>query len=128
MSDGLTGPVKISKEDFEKWYHRLKNIAHLLHQRGYALGGNPKWGSMLRDMQERMMEDETWPHDDPIRVVISNDIAETDILPVDPETLKTLTLAQVNNSTAGYGRYKGLLIPQGDTLHQVDWRRKRNGN
>lgn len=126
MSDGLTGPAKISKEDFEKFYHRLKDVCHLLMQRGFAVGGNPKWKSYLKDMQERMLEDETWPHADAIPVVISKDIAETDIMAVDPETLKTLTLREVNKSGAGFGRYKGLLIPQDDVLHEIDWKRERD--
>jgi hypothetical protein len=124
--DGLTGPVQVSKEDFEKWYHRLKDICHLLIQRGYAVGANPKWKSMMKDMQDRMLEDETWSHADAIPVVFSKNIAESDIRPVDPDTLRILTFKQVNNSSGGFGRYKGLLIPQGDKLHEVDWKRKRD--
>ena len=126
MSDGLTGPVQISAEDKQKWYHRQKDIAHMLVQRGFAFAVNVKWKSMMRDFQEQLIEDETWPHADAIPVVVHPDVSETDIMAVDPETMKTMTLEKANGSQAGFGRYKGLLIPQGDTLHGIDWKRDRS--
>lgn len=124
--DGLTGPVQISAEDKQKWYHRMKDIAHMLHQRNLGFAVNVKWKSMMADFQEQLIEDETWPHDDPISVWTHPDVKETDIMATDPTNMRLMTFAQANNSTAGFGRYKGLLIPQGDRLHEIDWKRDRS--
>ncbi len=124
-NDGLTGPVQISAEDKQKFYHRVKDICHMLLQRKLAIAVHPKWKGLMADMQEEMMEDPTWPHKEAIPVVVTWRVKDTDIMAFDPVKGQPITLTEANGSGAGFGRFDGLRIPQGSKLHDIDWTRKR---
>lgn len=122
MSSGLTGPIKLSNEDMEKFYHRVKDICNMLVWRGYGLAANPEWKHYLKDVYERMVEDDTWPHKNKVPpLVLSKDVDRLALMAVDTDTMKTITFEQVNNSRKGFGKFKGLLIPESAKLHDVDW-------
>ena len=118
MTDGFTGPSQLSKLEKEMWYHRFKDFANPIQQRGFAIGCHPVKKQFLIDQLERLKEDETWTHGENVPpLVVTKQINEDDIRPVDRETLKVLTMKQVNKSKKGFGRYKGLYIPNSDGLH-----------
>jgi hypothetical protein len=107
-----TGVVAPPKEVMEAWYHRFKDICHFLQQRSHGLAINRQDQGLVKDSLERMQEDDTWPHGREVPpVFVMPDVTAGEILAVDPETAKVLTLAAVNKSRKGFGQFRGLWTP-----------------
>lgn len=121
--DGFTGPLRASKEQLETWYHRMKDFMNVLQSRQMGVACHPSREPVIRDMLERLIEDDTWPHDEVPPLVTSITVKPEEIRPVDLETMKTIHLQQVTNSRRGFGRFGGLLVPKGkgEGLHDP-WR------
>lgn len=108
-----TGPVKPTKEQWEKWYHRMKDFINPIHQRGYGIVCNPKDEAMMKDMLERLVDDETWPHDGVPDLVTTKLIPEGQVQPISVEDLKVVRMREVVGSNRGFGRFNGLALPSG---------------
>lgn len=117
MSDGVTGPVQIPKEVFERWYHRMKDFLNPIHARGFGIACHPEDKAMMVDMLEQLGEDDTWPHDEVPPLLASKRVKRGEVRPVDKDTLAVVTMAHVNNSKKGFGRFNGLYLPTGTELH-----------
>lgn len=124
MSD-YTGPVGPTKEAWEKWYQRMANVARMLwhpeRRQGFAC--NAKDEAMMRDMLDRLKDDEDWQWDEVPPLVVSRVVPPGEIRAVDPNTIEILRFDQVLRSNKGHGRFAGLLTPQRDELHNP-WRQK----
>lgn len=121
-----TGPLKPPKVVFEQWAHRMKDFLNPIQQRGFGIAINPKDKGMIVDMLEWLKEQDTWQHGHEVPpVVVTSRVKEGEIRPVDPETLKVLTMAQVNKTRTGFGRYGGLLLPNRDGIHDP-WKKGNN--
>lgn len=118
----------VSRAEWEVWYHRMKDMLNPIQQRGYAIACNPADKAMMVDMLERLQEDDTWQHGEDVpALLVTDQIKRGEIRPADGETLKIITMAQVNNSRKGFGKFNGLLLPKRDGLHVPTWQRKNDG-
>lgn len=117
-----TGPVGPSREDREKWYHRFKDFCYVLMHRNFGIVANPAEKGLVKDSLERMQEDESWTYGKEVPpVFFTSRVKRGEIRPVDPATMKELTMAAVVQSQRGFGRFSGLWTPGRDGLSNP-WR------
>jgi len=109
-----TRPMRVPDDQMEDWYVRFKNVAGMLHQRSYGIGCNPKDQAFIRDMLERLAEDEDWRHEEVPILVIHRGIAEGTFMPVEnaAATAKIITMRQAVKSRTGLGRFSGVSLPK----------------
>jgi hypothetical protein len=108
-----TGPIGPTKEQWEKWYHRMKDFMNPLQLRQYGVACHPDDEGMIKDMLERLLEDDTWPHAEVPPLVTSNLVKRGEVKPVTLDTLKQVHMSQVMSSSKGFGRFGGLVVPKG---------------
>lgn len=108
-----TGPMKVPEEMMEDWYQRLVNVAIPLKRRGLGLACHPKDHAFMRDMLERLMEDERWKFDEPMVLVVHSAIQQGTFQPVKDAdtTAKILTMTQAMKARRGLGRFTGISLP-----------------
>lgn len=111
-----TGPVGFSKLEWDIWYHRMKDVCHMVYQRRHALICNPADEALMRDMLERLPEDDTWPHDNIPDLYTHATVPKGSVFPFDPITEAIRTFEQINRSRRGFGRWAGLELPTKDGL------------
>ena len=119
-----TGPVRPTQHQMQKWYHRTKDFLNPIQRNGYGIAVHPQDEALMRDLLEQLLEDPTWTHDDvpPMVVAKMGNIQQGEIRPVDPKTLNVVAMRQVLRSAKGFGRFDGLVLPDGhDGLHNP-WR------
>lgn len=117
-----TGPVRPTDEQWEKWYHRMKDVMNVIHQRNQGVACNPREEAMMIDMLERLDEDDTWPHDEVPRLVTSIQCKPGEIMAVRLEDMKVITMRQLLQTNAGFGRFRGLSTPSGMNGLADAWR------
>ena len=119
-----TGPIQPTKRQMEKWYHRTKDFLTPIHRQGYGIAVHPKDEGLIRDLLEQLLEDPTWPHDDvpPMVVATMGNIAQGEIRPVDTKTLNVVAMRQMLGSSTGFGRFGGLMLPDGHEGLHNPWR------
>lgn len=113
MTDSYTGPLGIPKEIWEAWYHRMKDMFHTVQQRGLGIAVHPDDAAPIRDMLERLVEDETWPHGTDVPPLIESRLMQRgQVQPCNAQKGTIMTLREAVQSDTGMGRYSGLLLPR----------------
>jgi hypothetical protein len=113
MTTEYTGPLKPSEREMEQWYHRMKDALNPIQLNQFGVACHPDDEPMIRDMLERLIEDDTWPHDEVPPLVTSTLMKRNELRPVALETLKQVHMRNVVNARTGFGRFGGLLLPRG---------------
>ncbi len=117
-----TGPIQPTKEEWEKWYHRMKDFMNPLQQRQLGIACNPKDEAMMKDMLEQLLEDETWAHEDVPPLIISNQMQIGEVQPITLTDMKIIQMREALGSSIGFGRFKGLALPSGMDGLNNPWR------
>lgn len=112
-----TGPIGPSDRDWFVWFRRFVDFANPIHQRKLALIVHPDDESLVRDALERIIDEaDEWPHDTVPELYVHASVPKGQVRPFDPDAGKILTMADVNKSRTGFGRWGGLWTPRRDGL------------
>ena len=94
-----------------RWYEIFLDQVKAAHRRGYGIATNKAHESAMKDMMERVFEDELYPFDDLPPLVVHRDVPPGEYRMVDKATMQVLSMQAAMNSNTGLGRFQKVWTP-----------------
>lgn len=100
-----------------RWYETFLDVCKAAKRREMGIAVNPSNEAPIKDMMERVFEDELWTMGDLPPLLVHSDVPPGTYQLVEPTTLKLISMAAGMGKETGLGRFSRLYTPD-ETLRR----------